>query len=151
MNSDKRKSLTAKEYLEQLAVINDQINQNLELLDEMKTDASSVSGIDYSRERVQTSTSGDKLCKDVTRYVAFNDHINEEIYLFVNAKEQIIGEIRGLRDRNSINILFKVYVQFKSVKQASQEMKKSYNYAISLHNQALKTFEKTYKNLHYLT
>lgn len=151
MSSDKRKSLTAKEYLEQLAVINDQINQNLELLDEMKTDASSVSGIDYSRERVQTSTSGDKLCKDVTGYVAFNDHINEEIDLFVNAKEQIIGEIRGLRDRNSINILFKVYVQFKSVKQASQEMKKSYNYAISLHNQALKTFEKTYKNLHYLT
>lgn len=151
MSSDKRKSLTAKEYLEQLAVINDQINQNLELLDEMKTDASSVSGIDYSRERVQTSTLGDKLCKDVTRYIAFNDHINEEIDLFVNAKEQIIGEIRGLRDRNSINILFKVYVQFKSVKQASQEMKKSYNYAISLHNQALKTFEKTYKNLHYLT
>ena len=143
--------LSAREYLEQLAVISDQIDQNIELLDEMKSGAVGISGIDYSRDRVQTSKSGDKLCNDVTRYITFNDRINAEIDQFVDAKEQIIREIRGLRNRAYINVLFKVYVQFKSVRQASKEMGKSYHYTISVHNQALKAFEETYKNLHYLT
>ena len=89
--------------------------------------------------------------KDVVRYTMFDQHINEEIDQFVDAKKQIIKEIRGLRDKNMIQILTKVYVQFKTVKVASQEMKKSYSYTVELHNKALSAFEDTYKNLTYLT
>ena len=67
-----------------------------------------------------------------------------------DAKEQIIKEIRGLRDKNYVQVLYKVYVQYKTVKQASKEMKKCYNYTVELHNKALAAFEKTYQNLHYL-
>lgn len=85
-----------------------------------------------------------------TNYVAFNDKINAEIDSFADAKEQIIKEIRGLRDKNYVQVLYKVYVQYKTVKQASKEMKKCYNYTVELHNKALAAFEKTYQNLHYL-
>ena len=143
--SDKKK-LSAKEYLEQLEVLDTNINQDLELLSEMKASASSTGGIDYSKERVQTSLSGDKLGNDVTRYIDFNEQINAEIDRFVDAKEQIIREIRGLHVDNYCQVLFKVYVQFKTVRQAAKEMKKSYPYVIELHNKGLALFEETYKN-----
>lgn len=146
-----KKKLTARQYLEQLQMIDIQINQDIERLSEMKESALCTGGIDYSRERVQTSPVGDKIGTDVTRYMTFNDEINAEIDRFVDAKEQIIKEIRGLHDKNFIQVLFKIYVQFKTVKAASQEMKKSYSYTVDLHKKALEAFEETYKNLHYLT
>lgn len=144
------KTLSAREYLGQLQELYTNINQDLERLDDMKTNACSTGGIDYSAERVQTSPSGDSLCKAVTNYVTFNDEINAEIDRFSDAKEQIIKQIRGLHNNYFNQILFKVYVQFKTVKQASKEMKKSYNYTVELHNKALAAFEETYKNLTYL-
>lgn len=150
MSKDK-KSLSARQYLSQLETIDEQINQDIERLEQMKTDAYGTGSFDYSKDRVQTSPVGDKLCSDVSRYVAFDEQINAEIDRFVDAKEQIIREIRGLHDKNFIQVLFKVYVQFKTVKVASQEMKKSYSYTVDLHNKALAKFEETYKNLHYLT
>lgn len=144
------KKLTARRYLEQLQELDTNINQDLERLDDMKINACSTGAIDYSAERVQTSPSGDSLCKAVTNYVAFNDEINAEIDRFCDAKNLIIKQIRGLHNNYFNQILFKVYVQFKTVKQASKEMKKSYNYTVELHNKALAAFEETYKNLTYL-
>lgn len=145
------KTISAKQYLKQLEVLDIQINDDIATLSDMKTNALSVGGIDYSKDRVQTSMTGDKLCKDVVKYTMFDQHINNEIDKFVDAKKQIIAEIRGLHDKNYIQILTKVYVQFKTVKVASQEMNKSYSYTVELHKKALAAFEKTYKNLTYLT
>lgn len=144
------KKLTARQYLTQLQELDTNINQDLERLEDMKTNACSTGGIDYSAERVQTSPTGDSLCRQVTNYVDFNEQINREIDSFSDAKEQIIKQIRGLHDARYSQVLFKVYVQFKTVKQASKEMKKCYNYTVELHNKALAAFEKTYQNLHYL-
>ena len=149
--SEKKKGLSAREYLKQLEVLDMQINEDLIELSDLKDSAMSTGGIDYSRERVQTSAVGDRLCSDVARYTDFDEHINEEIDQFVDAKKQIVKEIRGLRDKNMIQILTKVYVQFKTVKVASQEMRKSYNHVVNLHSKALKEFEKKHPNLHYLT
>ena len=144
------KTLSAREYLGQLEFLDTSINQDLERLNDMRINACSTGGIDYSDERVQTSPSGDSLCRKVTNYVAFDDEINAEIDRFVDAKNLIIKQIRGLHNNYFNQILFKVYVQFKSVKQASKEMKKSYNYTVELHNKALAAFEETYENLTYL-
>ena len=144
------KTLSAREYLGQLEFLDTSINQDLERVNDMRINACSTGGIDYSDERVQTSPSGDSLCRQVTNYVAFDDEINAEIDRFVDAKNLIIKQIRGLHNNYFNQILFKVYVQFKSVKQASKEMKKSYNYTVELHNKALAAFEETYENLTYL-
>ena len=145
-----KKPLSAKVYLGQLALIDEQINQDIERLEELKQSARSTGSFDYSRERVQTSPIGDKLCSDVSRYVDLDTQINTEIDRFVDAKEQIIREIRGLRNVNYMKVLYKVYVQFKSVKAAAQEIGKSYHYTSELHKKALTAFEEQYKNLDYL-
>ena len=100
---------------------------------------------------MQTSPSGDSLCKTVTNYVDFNEQINREIDKFSDAKEQIIRQIRGLHNARYSQVLFKVYVQFKSLKVASGEMGMSYQYVRNLHKAALTKFEETYNDLHYLT
>lgn len=145
------KKLTARQYLTQLQELDTNINQDLERLDDMKTNACSTGAIDYSAERVQTSPSGDSLCKAVTNYVAFNEQINREIDSFSDAKEQIIKQIRGLHDARYSQVLFKVYVQFKTLKVASGEMGMSYQYVRNLHSAALTRFEEIYDDLHYLT
>lgn len=145
------KKLTARRYLEQIQEFDTNINQDLERLEEMKVNACSTGAIDYSKDRVQTSPSGDTLCKQVTNYVAFNDKINAEIDSFADAKEQIIKQIRGLHDARYSQVLFKVYVQFKTLKVASGEMGMSYQYVRNLHSAALTRFEEIYDNLHYLT
>lgn len=144
------KKLSAREYLTQLQQLNEVINQDLERLEDMKIQATSTRSICYDEEHVQTSTMDDILCKSVVKYVDFEKEINEEISKFVNAKEQIIKEIRGLHNINYIQVLYKVYVQFKSIRQTSKEMVKSYGYIVELHNKALIAFEETYKNLSYL-
>lgn len=146
-----KKNLSARQYLEQLEVIDIKINQHLERLEEMKVNATCIGAIDYSKDRVQTSLLGDKLSNDVSRYIDFDAQINAEIDRFVDAKEQIISEIQGLNVKNYIQVLFKRYVQYKSLKLTASEMGMSYQYVRNIHKKALASFDKTYKNLHYLT
>ncbi len=145
------KKMTARRYLGQLQDIDEMIRQDLERLEEMKHDLVSIGSTDYGRERVQSSPAGDRLCSDVARVISMNDAINAEIDRFVDAREQIIREIRGLHSAIYNSVLYKVYVQFKIIRQAADEMKISYRYAVQIHNQALKAFGETYQNLHYLT
>lgn len=144
------KTLSAREYLGQLQEFDININQEIERLENMKLNACGTSGIDYSSERVQTSSSGDGLSRQVTNYVSLNEKINNRIDLYTDAREKIIEQIRGLHNNYFNQILFKVYVQYKSVRQVAEEMHRSYNYTVELHNKALTAFEETYKNLTYL-
>jgi len=146
----KKKSLSAKKYLEQLQELDININQDLEELQDMKINMCSLGSIDYSKDRVQSSPAGDTLCKGVVNYVMRDEEINAEIDRFTDAKKQIIKEIRGLHNANYIKILYKVYVQHKNLKVTAGEMHKSYQYVREVHKKALAEFKKTYKNLHYL-
>ena len=147
--SEKKKYLTAEQYLSQLGTIDEAINQDIERLSEMKLNAMSTGGIDYSKERVQTSAVGDRLCSDVVRYTELDAHINAQIDKFVDAKEQIIREIRELHQVDYIKVLYRVYVQQKSLKLTAAEMKKSYRFVRDVHKKALAAFEETHKNLTY--
>ena len=119
------KKMTARRYLGQLQDIDEMIRQDLERLEEMKHDLVSIGSTDYGRERVQSSPAGDRLCSDVARVISMNDAINAEIDRFVDAREQIIREIRGLHSAKYNRVLYKVYVQFKSIRQAADEIKRS--------------------------
>ena len=144
------KKLTAKQYLDQLRVIDTKINQKMEELADLMTAATSTGAIDYSKDRVQTSPQNaqeNRICK----YVDLDAEINREIDEFVDIKHRVTKEIQELNVDYYIKILFKVYVQYKTVKDAANEIGLSYQYVRDLHKKALKAFEETYPNLHYLT
>lgn len=144
------KKLTAKQYLDQLRVIDTKINQKMEELSDLMTAATSTGAIDYSKDRVQTSPQNaqeNRICK----YVDLDAEINREIDEFVDIKHRVTKEIQELNVDYYIKILFKVYVQYKTVKDAANEIGLSYQYVRDLHKKALKAFEELHTDLHYLT
>lgn len=144
------KKLTAKQYLDQLRVIDTKINQKMEELADLMTAATSTGAIDYSKDRVQTSPQNaqeNRICK----YVDLDAEINREIDEFVDIKHRVTKEIQELNVDYYIKILFKVYVQYKTVKDAANEIGLSYQYVRDLHKKALQAFEELHTDLHYLT
>lgn len=144
------KKLTAKQYLDQLRVIDTKINQKMEELADLMTAATSTGAIDYSKDRVQTSPQNaqeNRICK----YVDLDAEINREIDEFVDIKHRVTKEIQELNVDYYIKILFKVYVQYKTVKDAANEIGLSYQYVRDLHKKALEAFEELHTDLYYLT
>ncbi len=146
----KMQALTARAYLQQLQDIDVSINQDLSRLEAMRVNATGQGAIRYDRDKVQVSPQ-DRLCNDVCDIVTFNERLNGRIDRFIDIKEHIIDQIRGLHDATFNQVLFKVYVEYKSLKQASIEMGRCYTFVRDKHKEALTAFEETYPELKYLT
>ena len=140
--------MKAKEYLQQLKRLDELINQKIKEVTDLRERATSVSGIDYSKDKVQTSPSGDApFVKLIGKIADLEAEINAEIDSFVNEKHKIIKQIQSLKNADYISLLFKRYVEFKKFEIIAIEMNFTYQYVLELHGCALREFETTYKNL----
>lgn len=135
--------MTAEQYLQQIQILDVQIQQDIEQLDELKNRAKGVTAIRYDKDKVQTSPS-DRLCSDVCSIVTLDDRITAEIDKLCDAKQLIIKQIRGLKDAVYIQILYKVYVQYKTLKVAGMEIGISYTTVLQKHRDALVLFASMY-------
>lgn len=134
--------MKAKEYLQQLQRLDTVINQKIKEVHDLRLQAQSTGGIDYSKERVQTSPSGDApFVKPICRIIDLEAEINAEIDKFVDEKHKIINQIQGLKNSDYISLLYKRYVEYKSLERICVEMNFSYDYIKHLHGYALKDFE----------
>lgn len=140
--------MKAKEYLQQLQRLDTVINQKIKEVDDLRLKSRSVGSIDYSKERVQTSPSGDApFVKLIGRIIDLEAEINAEIDAFADEKYRIINQIQGLKNSKYIEILYKHYVEFKRLEVVAVEMNFTYQYVVELHGYALKDFQTTYENL----
>ena len=140
--------MKAKEYLRQLQRLDTMINQKIKELGDLRLMSQSVGGIDYSKERVQSSPSGDApFVKPVLRMIELEQKINAEIDRFVDEKHEIINQIQALQNPKHIDILYKYYVEFKRLEIVAVEMNFTYQYIVELHGTALKEFQLTHENL----
>lgn len=139
--------MRAKEYLKTLQKLDTVINQKIEELGSLRTMSGSIGGIDYSKDRVQTSPSGDApFVKMIGRIVDLEEEINREVDRYVDEKHKIINQIQGLSTHTHIQLLYKRYVEFKKFETIAIEMCFTYQYTIELHGYALQDFERTYEN-----
>lgn len=140
--------MKAKEYLQQLQRLDTMINQKIKELGGLRLMSQSIGGIDYSKERVQSSPSGDApFVKPVLRMIELEQEINAEIDRFVDEKHEIINQIQALQNPKHIDILYKHYVEFKRLEIVAVEMNFTYQYIVELHGTALKEFQLTHENL----
>lgn len=140
--------MTAKEYLQQLRKMDMIINQKIQEKAELRMMSTSISGFDYSKDKVQTSSSRvAPYEKIICKMEALEEEINEEIDHFVDQKHFMIKQIQSLFNERHVMILYLRYVQFKNFENIAVEMNLSYQYTIELHGSALQEFEKTYENL----
>lgn len=139
--------MKAKDYLLQLRSLDTRINQKIRELDQLRQ-ISSLSSINYSTERVQSTRSKEApFVKVIHKIVVLEREINQQIDNFVDKKHLIINQIQELRDTRFINVLYKRYVEYKRYEDIAKEIGYSFDYVKELHKISLELFEKKHPTL----
>lgn len=136
------KEVTPKEYLRELRVFSIKIQQKKDELESLKAAAENVTA-SIDNERVQTSPK-DRMPEDISRIVDLENEIREDTHRLIFMKDKIINEIQGLSNPVYIEILYKRYVEYKSLEEISVELKYSYVHVKRLHGIALQAFRRFY-------
>lgn len=131
--------VTAKTYLQQIEVLNLKIDHKIKQLEDLKLMSRTTKSLDYSADRVQTSPD-DKMSSMIGKYIDLEREINGDIDEFVSLKNKVINEIHSLSNPTFIQILFKRYVEMKSLRRVARETGYEYKYACKLHGEALICF-----------
>lgn len=138
--------MTAKQYLSELQTMKTRIGQLQEQRQMYLEMAASVNA-PMNPIKVQTSHVTDRMGENVSKAADLGTEIDEEINALFWKQQEVIKQIQSLHNADYMQILFKVYVQEKNIKQASAEMGKSYNYVLGIHKKALKAFEEIYRDV----
>lgn len=134
--------MTVKEYLKRLQFLDIKINQKVKELDDLRMMSRSVKSADYSKERVQaTSSNAASFESSVLRINELESVIDSEIDYFVDLKHTIINQIQSLDNQCYVEILYKRYIEYKRLELVAVEMRYSYDRIKHLHGHALKEFE----------
>lgn len=137
--------VSAKEYLKQLQKLDVMIKQRQQERDALRAMLGSIGSFDYSKDRVQTSPSGDaQYAKTIERIADIEEDIERLIEKFVHKMNEIISQIQKLENNKHVDILYKRYVELKELKVIANEMKYTYQYVLLLHGNALKEFSKKF-------
>lgn len=137
--------MTVKEYLQRIRKNNVRINQLQREIDRLRAEVVYIPGIDYSRDRVQSSGDGStSVNKTIERLYDMEIKLDKIIDRYVDEKAKIITEIQGLDKTEHIELLYLRYVANKKFEEIACEMNYSYNRAIHIHGEALSAFDKKY-------
>lgn len=134
----------AKEYLKQVETFDAKIQQKKIELDSLKGNAIGLGAFDYSKEKVQTSAS-ESISGKIAKYVDFERELQEDIVRFAELKHRVINQIHSLNNPIYMKILFKKYIEYKGLKEISEELGYSYDHIRRVHGWALLDFQR--KNL----
>ena len=134
--------MKAKEYLMQIEILSVKIEQKKQRAREYRDLALCSGGFDYSKERVQTSNLGGQIEDRIIQYVTLESEITENIFMLQKMKDKITEEIHNLNNSDYIILLYKRYVECKTLGQIAKEMHYSYDRVRHMHGNALMDFEK---------
>lgn len=133
----------AKAYLYRLKTLNDAIERSLRRLEKIRADMFGMSGMDYSKDRVQVSPE-DRLSATMAEYVDLDAKINRMIDRYVDLKREVMHRIRGMESKTHREILFRKFVKFQSVREIAAAMKKSKSWIFEKQAEAIKNFKTQY-------
>lgn len=139
--------MKAKEYLKQLGLLDTRINNLQRELNRLRDLSQDIQGIDYSTPRVQVSSPGDAIGKNIARCLHLEQEVEEEIKRFAVLKHNIVRQVNSLDNAVFVKILFLRYVEFKKLTEVAAAMGYSYQYVKELHGYALKSFMETHPEL----
>lgn len=132
--------MTAKEYLNQAYRLNELIKSNeLEIkdLEELKR---SIGGIDYSKDRVQTSPSSDAGYTKIVHAIAdLEKAIKEDTEKMLRLKLEIRTVINEVQDNEQKLALKYRYLNFMSWDDVAEELNVSQRTAIRIHDIAIQS------------
>ena len=136
--------MTAKEYLQQIQRNDIKINQLIKEAEDLRKSIVFISGIDYTKDRVQASPdSSTGPMKTIERWYDLERDIEKRIDQHVRLKHKIIQEIQSLKKSEYSEILYMRYVNYMSLEEIACSLKYSYYRVAHLHGEALQAFVST--------
>lgn len=134
--------LNAKEYLKQAYKLNEKIKDKQERLLNMKELLSCIGAIDCSKDRVQTSASGDApFVKQLAKIVELEEKLQQDLLKMCQLQTEINKAIEAVEDVNCSLVLSKRYILMKSWEQIAEEMNYSISQIQRIHGKALLIFK----------
>lgn len=137
--------MRAKTYLRQVNNLSFKISAKQKELDGLRQRMSGVGGMDYDKPKVKTSHSADMMGDRIIKYMELEEEIRSMIDELVTKRDLITNQIFALSDPRYVRVLTLRYVDGKQFQDIADEMNYTFRHIINLHNAALKTFERKYK------
>ena len=134
--------MTPKEYLSQIEKLSIIIKQKKEESRELKELCLCAGGIDYSKDKIQASAGDAGFENMIEKIIELDSKINNLISIYAELKNKIINEIQQLNNPTYVKILYKRYVEYKTLNQIAKEMNYTYDWIKHVHGYALQEFGK---------
>lgn len=132
--------MNAKQFLRQAYKLNELIESDKEELENLRSLSESISG-DMTQERVQTSTTSDKIVNIIARIVDLENEIHDEIEKLIALKKQIRDVINKLENVNEKLVLKYRYLMFFQWEEICDKMHYSPRQIHRFHDSALENIE----------
>ena len=130
--------MTTKQYLEQVYRLNQFIQSSQQELADLRLMSECISGIDYSKEKVQTSPSNDAgFTKIVEKIIELENVINKDIEKMLSLKLKIRTSIDAVQDNDERLLLKYRYLNFMKWEEICVKMQISIRTAHRIHATAI--------------
>ena len=128
--------MKAKEYLQKIAFLDSKIESNKERIKRYKESAENKTS-NLTPNKVQTSSSKQKMADAVCSY----SDLEATIIADEKKRQEIIDTISTLNPHES-TVLYKCYVDSKTLWEVSRDMEKSYSWVSKVHSKGTKSIQK---------
>jgi hypothetical protein len=119
------------------------IDQKIKEREALRAAALRVGGCGYERDRVTGGKkAGAKYTSLIDRLVDLEREIDREIDSFTRERHETINRIQGLPQERYADILYRRYVEYKSLAAIAKELGYNHAYMRRIHGYALQAFEK---------
>lgn len=133
-----------KKYLQQPGILNKEINVKLQRLYELKQQRLCVPATDYSKDKVQSSLTGDSLEKLISKIVDLDRELDTLIDSYVSLKWEIIKKLEKMDNPKQREVLLLKYVEEKSISEMAFELNLVSSRIKQIINDGILNFSKMY-------
>lgn len=134
--------MKAKVYLQKIELMDAKINTRLEEVEKLNTLVTKITAVSGG-ERVQASTSQQKMADCVARIVDLENELNKEIDRFHDHKKKTIAIMEEYCDPDCIKLLYARYFQYKAWETIAKESRHTKKWVSGgLHQRALAQFQR---------
>lgn len=128
--------MDTKKYLRQIHLFDVQLNNKIEQLDSLKDLTTKVTTT-WKTDSVSGSGSQDRLGDTVAKIVDLEAEINREIDKYIDKKREICSVIEQVENTEQLQVLYKRYVEYKTLERIAVELNYSYRNICYIHGRAL--------------
>lgn len=136
--------MTTKDYLWQLKRLRKRIDNKAAEVYKLKSMAYSITIAPSDSERVQTSTTGDRIGSAVAKIVDLENEISDEIDLYTEKRNHILNQIENIGNDEYVDVLTHRFVLEKDFDDIPDEIHMSRRKMFYIYREAMDRFEELY-------